>query len=172
MEMNKKVDSLLIEIEKAFPFIEMPSKDELMFHAENCEECRYLRNDIEKYREKKITGEFIRLVHQELSLLSVKTWGWLLPYYLRFCLTPEAEQNQMEIEYLIYNLSPKEEFTKDTILRLSFLSDIQVLCLIHFLEWLLGDDYWGDYFKKDISAALAFLRNTNNPGACEERGRP
>lgn len=156
--MNKR-DFLLKEIEQAFPFIEMPSNDELLFHSDNCKECKYLRNDIEKYRDKKITGKFIRLVHQELALLSAKAWEWLLPYYLRFCLTPEAEQNQMEIEYLVYNLSPKEEYKKDTILRLSFLSDIQILCLIHFLEWLFDDEYWGDFFKEDISAALTFLRN-------------
>ena len=154
-------DYLLNEIKKHFPFIEMPSNDELMFHDDNCEECKLLKNDIENFRGKKITGEFIRLVHQELSLLSAKTWAWLLPFYLRFCLTPEAKRNQMEIEYLIYNLSPQKEFEKDTVMRLSNLSDIQLLCLTHLLEWLLGDEYWGDFFKEDINTALTFLTTMN-----------
>lgn len=150
-------NSILTEIESAFPFVEMPLGIELSFYKDGCFECDRLRDDLEQYRGKEITVEAIRLIHQEMSILSAKAWQWLLPHYLRFCLTPEAEYNRVETEFLIYNLGPALEFQKDTMQRLSLLNRDQINCLIHFLEWCANHQYWKDYCLEDINKARKFL---------------
>jgi len=156
-EMTINTSALLKEIESVFPFVDMPDKNELVFHKNDCFECDGLLNDLDDYRNKEITGEAIRLVHQELSSLSAKGWRWILPHYLRFCLTPEAEYNRMETEFIIYSLRPSLEFQKDTLLRLSLLNKDQINCLIHFLMWCENQQHWKDYCLEDISKAKKFL---------------
>lgn len=153
------MDSLILlkEIERVFPFMEMPPKDELVFHQNDCGECDYLREDIEKYRGKEISSEFIRLIHQELSQLSAIAWRWVLPNYLRYCLTADAEYSRMETEFFIYSLGPADEFRKDTVERLSKLDPKQIDCLVKFLQWCLGRQYWREYCGEDIERALRFL---------------
>ena len=153
-------DALLKEIESAFPLVEMPPGIEIPFHKDGCIECDHLREDLEEYRGKEITGEAIRLIHQEMSHLSAKAWRWILPHYLKFCLTPEAEYNRMEAEFLIYSLGPNLKFQAETLQRLLILNRDQMNCLIHFLEWCLNHQYWKEYCPDDINRAINFLRNT------------
>ncbi len=88
-----------------------------------------------------------------------------MPFYLRFCLTPEAEYNHMETEFLIYNLNPDLKFQRDTLQRLSLFTEVQVRCLIHFLEWCLTKQYWKEYCPDNINRAIEFLRlKANNIG--------
>ncbi|MFZ2725174.1 MAG: DUF6714 family protein [Methylococcaceae bacterium] len=155
-------NSLLKEIQSVFTFVDMPNGNDLVFHKNGCFECNGLQNDIEDYRNKEITGEVIRLVHQELSSLSAKGWRWILPYYLRFCLTSDAEYNRMETEFLIYNLRPSLEFQQDTVTRLSILNKDHINCLIHFLMWCEGQQYWRDYCLEDIKMAKSFLSSINS----------
>jgi len=156
-EMTTDTCVLLKEIESVFPFVDMPGKNEFLFRKNGCFECDGLQSDLEGYRNKEITGEAIRLVHQELSNLSAKGWQWILPHYLRFCLTPEAEYNRMETEFLIYSLSPLPEFEQDTLLRLSLLDKEQINCLMHFLSWCENQQHWKDYCLEDIGRAQKFL---------------
>lgn len=149
--------ALLDEIELVFPFVEMPIVGELTLHDANCPECRYLAEDLEQYRRKDITGETIRLIHQEMSYLSAKATRWILPHYLRYCLTPEAEYNRMETEYLIYHFGPRCEFQQRTSGQLSLLNTVQLKCLIHFFEWCLRQSYWREYCPQDIESAISFL---------------
>jgi hypothetical protein len=151
-------DTLSQEIASAFPLVPMPLDVDLSFHTNGCDECDDLRKDIDQYRGKPITGELIRLIHQEMSLLSAKAWRWILPHYLQFCLTPAAEYNQMETEFLIYNLRPDLQFQADTLQRLSILNKDQINCLIHFFEWCLNHPKWKEYFHEDIIKALDFLK--------------
>lgn len=159
-----ETEALLNEVKLAFPLVEMPNGLDLPFHKDGCFECDSLRDDLEYYRGREITGEAIRLVHQEMSHLSAKAWQWILPHYLRFCLTPEAEYNHMETEFLIYNLRPDLKFQKDTIQRLSFLNKKQIYCLMLFLEWCLSQQYWKEYCPSDINRALDFLKTVNPQG--------
>jgi hypothetical protein len=156
-EVTIDTSALLKEIESVFPFVDMPEKNEFLFHKNGCFESDGLQNDLEDYRNKEITGDTIRLVHQELSSLSAKVWRWILPHYLRFCLTPEAEYNHMETEFLIYSLSPSSKFKKDTFLRISLLDKDQINCLIHFLMWCENQQHWKGYCLEDISKAKKFL---------------
>ena len=153
--------SLLEEIENIFPVVEMPLETELIFHKNSCHECDYLRADLEQYRDKEVTGETIRLVHQVLYHLSAKALAWILPHYLRFCFTAEAEYNQMETEFLIYSLAPTLQFQRETFERLSTLNEAQVDCVICFLEWCLTQEYWKEYCPQELENAISFLITRN-----------
>jgi len=154
-----ETNTLINEIESVFPEVKMPEGLALSFHKNDCFECEYLRNDLEEYRGKEISGEVIRLLHQELSCLSADGWRWILRHYLKFCLTPEAEYNQMETEFLIYNLGPDEKFEEGTLQRLSGLSQAQLNCIVHFLEWCAEHPFWKDYFPENIAKALNFVQS-------------
>ena len=144
----------------------MPPTDELVFHGLNRVEAGRLKEELEQFRGNvALGGNEIRDVHQEMSHLSAKAWRWLMPFYLRFCLTPEAEYNHMETEFLIYNLNPDLKFQRDTLQRLSLFTEVQVRCLIHFLEWCLTKQYWKEYCPDNINRAIEFLRlKANNIG--------
>ena len=148
--------TLRAEINLSFPFVEMPPTGELL--VPEYAASQYLAEELEQYRPRQVDGGAIRLVHQELPHLSAKAWRWILPHYLRFCLTPEAEYNRMETEFLIYNLGPSLRFQSDTNQRLSLLTTSQVLCLIDFLFWCENQEYWKQYCPSDISRAIGFLK--------------
>ena len=151
---------LLFEINSLLPSVAMPCNSDLTFHKGNCLECEYLRKDLEEFRDSFNVEDVIRCLCNEISLLSAKTWRWILPHYLRFCLTPEAEYSRTETEFLVYSLAPEPEFLEDAIVRLSSLSQPQLHVLIHFLQWCLMSTYWEDYFEKDILLAIEFLNST------------
>lgn len=136
----------------------MPAERDLRFHADGCDQCAYLSEYLHENRTKSVDGPIIRYMHQEMSCLSAKGWAWALPHYLPFCLTPEAEYNKIETEFLIYNLAPKDEFKADTIKQLSLFSRRQLSCLVRFLEWASAHAMWKEYCPEDISRALMFVR--------------
>jgi len=153
-----KAAQLLAEIESVFSPVPMPARGDLSFHAVGCAECQETARDLEQLRGKEVGPEIIRLVHQELSHLSPQAWLWLLPGYLRFCLTADALYSRVETEFLIYTLNPAPEFQKDTLLRLSLLDASQVACLIHFVAGCATHEFWREYFPASIEGAQKFLR--------------
>ena len=158
--MNK--EELSKEIEECFPFLEKPIDSELSFHSEGCHECYFLRTDLEEYAGKELPSDAIRHVHQALTCLSAKGYSWVLPSYLRFCLTDEATYNQMETEFLIYNLGPSEQFQPDTLNRLSRLNQKQINCILHFLEWCNSPEHWArEYCGDEVLSAITFIRKLN-----------
>lgn len=161
------------EIDRTFPFVEMPPRGELL---NNDPRLGSVGEELEQYRGKPIDGTAIRLLHQELYELSPAGWRWILPYYLRYCLTPEAEYSRMETEFLIYNLSPKLKFYSATEQRLSLLNAAQVTCLIHFLEWCRHHEHWGSYCPEDIGRSISFLETVlvakGRAGGAENIGHP
>lgn len=84
-----------------------------------------------------VDGPVIRYMHQEMSCLSAKGWAWALPHYLPYCLTPEAEYNEMETEFLIYNFGCSDKYKDNMRTQLSCLTMRQLQCLI-----LFNDDVW------------------------------
>ncbi len=153
-----KTEELLVEILTVFPFREMPAGLELRFHRTGCPQCEYLSNDLEEFRGKTIGEVAIRQLHQEMSCLSAQGWAWILPHYLRFCLSKEADFSRMETEFLLYSLSPAEQFRDDTKIRLSLLNMEQISCLIHFVEWLEMHPHWSEYCMAEIQEAKTFLQ--------------
>src|SRR4051794_18838210 len=119
-------ETLIGKIREVFPIVEMPTRTELRSHPDECPQCGYLAEHLDENRSRPIDGAMIRYVHQELSCLSAKGWAWMLPHYLPYCLTPEAESNQMETEFLLYNLAPEEQFAAEARVRLSLLTERQL----------------------------------------------
>lgn len=151
------IQELQSEIEKVFSIRDMPAENLVTLHGHECPDCAGLLTDLEQYRDKPIDGEVIRLIHQELYHLSPLGWSWILPHYLRYCLTPEAIYNRFETEFLIYSLAPDLEFEKDSLFRMSSMSGDQVRCLQNFLDWCLNQTYWNDFCPEEIVLAKTFL---------------
>ncbi len=166
MQQMKSLDSLelLERIESTFPIVEMPASEELPFATLNERLAGDLIRDLEEFRGKVVTVALIRGVHQEMTHLSPQAWRWILPHYLRFCMTPEAERSRLEMEFLIYNLRPRAEFQHATLERMSLLTEDQVACVLTFLRWCLNSSFWMEYCPDDISEAIGFLESNLGRG--------
>jgi hypothetical protein len=149
---------LLTEIRAAFPLVAMPAQQDLRFHSDGCAQCGYLAEYLDERRGHIVDGPVIRYMHQEMSCLSAKGWAWALPHYLPYCLTPEAEYNKMETEFLIYNFGCSDEYKDNMRTQLSCFTMRQLQCLILFVEYLRGHPQWSEYCPEDIARALVFLR--------------
>jgi len=150
-------EALVIKLEADFPFVDKPVDRSICFHTDECYQCSYLIDDLLIYKGREIPPQAIRCVHQEMSCLSAKGWRWVLPSYLRYCLTDEARYNEMETEFLIYNLAPSDEYKADTLQRLSGLNKSQINCLIEFLNWCKQQESWKDYCLEEIEQGIIFL---------------
>ncbi len=150
--------TLLEEIERVMPLVPKPSGDSIMFHQSGCDECRYVRDDLEKYSEPSLPNEAIRYLYDEMSCLSADGWRWVLPSYLKRCITQDL-YDPIETEFLIYNLAPEEKYQAESRQRLSALSQEQLECLIHFIEWCKDHPHWSEYCSKEIRAAFEFLQS-------------
>ena len=127
---------LLSEVESEFPFVSKPQGIALSFHKDKCDLCEYLRSDLETVTGKELSREALRDIYNEMSCLSAEGWRWALPSYLRHCLGASGSYDDSETEFLIYNLGPLPEHQAETLQHLAALSNEQLGCLIHFLEWL------------------------------------
>ena len=154
-------ENLIKEIELVFPFVERPKGIQVSFHKVDCYQCLYLRQEMERYPGTELPKEALRYLHNELSCLSAKGWAWVLPSYLRYCVTADETYDGMETEFLIYNLSPDLKFQKETMQRLSLLNREQITCLIHFIEWCEEHEHWSNYCPKEIIRAKHFLLSIN-----------
>ncbi len=152
-------DNILNIIESAFPFVEKPIGMALSFHKDDCLHCKFALRDIEEYSEKEIPREGLRKIYCEMSMLSAEGWRWVLPSYLRFCVSHKNLNRDDETEFLIYNLAPDEKFYAETIERLAALNALQIECLIQFLEWAKEHEHWSTYCAEEIEKGLDFLRN-------------
>lgn len=152
------VKQLREEIELVFPFAEMPPESQILAHGGECSECSNLLEDVANLRGTVIDGNAIRLLHQEMPHLSAAGWRWILPHYLRYCLTSEARYNRFETEFLIYNLGPDLKFQLDTEKKLLLLNLSQLACLEHFVEWCLEDEYWKASYSDSVNRSINFLR--------------
>jgi hypothetical protein len=150
--------AMIEEVERVFTPVSKPSGLELSFHKLDCDQCAYLRNDMEIYKDQWLPPQALRYLHGEMSCLSAKGWRWVLPSYLRHCLTADSSHDDLETEFLIYNLGPDLKFQRETIKRLSLLNGEQVNCLVHLLEWCAKHPHWSEYCPEDISKALSFMR--------------
>ena len=105
-----------------------------------------------------MTGEIIRYLCIDMGCLSPQAWFWILPHYLRFCVTAGDQIDGLETEYLIYNFGTSPEHEAEKRKSLSLLNSEQVLCLVHFVEWVHAEEKWEKYFSEDLEKALRFLK--------------
>lgn len=151
-------ESLLASIKAAFPFVKMPARGKIIYQDSFDGYFDGLLDDLESYRGGEVSIELIRLLHQDLSSLSSDAWLWILPYYLEYCLSVEAEYTQMEVVFLVYALSPTLMKSRvDVLKRLSSFSKGQVLCLIFFVEWCQGHKFWKDHIPNELGQARELL---------------
>ena len=152
-------DNLLQKIETFFPFLNIrPDPEKILFDNDDAVRLDGLVRDIlDEVKGDNVTADNIRLIHQDLSNLSAEFWYWIMPHYLRYCLTPEAEYQQVEIQFLIYALSPAQEFEVDTSKKLVLFNNEQLFCLIDFLEFLLAQDYFNGSYMERITRGKQFL---------------
>lgn len=147
--------SLLDEIDSAFPHTKMPAT--VTRQAPRFIESREIDEDIEEFRFLPITVQAIRAIHLYLPVLSVEAMHWLLPHYLRFCISEEGKRySRKETASLLCFLGPKPEDVDDTRIILSSLMNEQRICLIHFLAWCRSDNFWADMLDY-IDNALILL---------------
>lgn len=152
-----EADSLLKEIDEVFPFMEMPASVELTFHQDDCYLCAEMRRYLNASRNMKIDDELIRRVHQELHHLSPVAFRWILPHYLKFCLSSGGKYSQDEIHFFVYGLSTKPEYQDNLKRRLSALNTAQINCLITFLKWCEGNENLVEIVE-NIDRAIKFLQ--------------
>ena len=150
--------ALLEEIDRVFPLVAKPSGDLIMFHQSGCYECEGVRNDLEQYSEPSLPDNAIRYLHNDMTCLSADGWRWVLPSYLKRCVTQDL-YDPVETEFLIYNLSPNEKYEAETKQRLSKLSQEQLACLVHFIEWCENHPHWSEYCAAEIPKAIEFLHS-------------
>ena len=156
-EKSMNTNELRNEIERLFPFVPKPEGSSLPFHKDECFECEHVRMYLAEYEGSELPPKAIRWIYQEMSCLSADGWRWVLPSYLRYCLTQEASSSDIETEFLIYNLGPSERFKDETLNRLSMFNSDQIKCLIGFLLWCKNQEHWAIYCPEDIDRAIDFL---------------
>ena len=148
---------LVVEVDTVFPPVAKPQGLDLSFHRSGCAKCDFLRKDLGDFNGPELPAEGLRHIHQDMSCLSAKAWRWVLPSYLKHCLSANDVLRD-ETEFLLYNLGPEPKFQEETIERLALLNVQQIDCLIHFLEWCAAHPYWSRYCDDDIARAATFLR--------------
>lgn len=152
-----KTEMLIQEIENCFPYVEKPCGSELPFHKVGCNQCDFLVADLEPYKEKKISEKGIREAYTEMSCLSAKGWCWVLPSYLRHCVLSIDESRDFA-EFLIYNLSPREEHKQGVAERLSEINHEQLNCILSFLYWCESSEHWvSKYCPDNLAEAIVFV---------------
>lgn len=153
---------VLAEVNRVFPYVEKQTGIDISFHKFDCGHCQYLREDLEEFVGIKLPSKALRTVYGEMSSLSADGWNWILPSYLRHCLSVENNYDDLETEFLIYNLGPDEKYIEETLLRLAVFNIEQVDCIVHFLEWCGCHKHWSEYCPENIEKALAFMRTVRS----------
>lgn len=152
-----KTDLLLKEINDVFPTIPMPSPAESTVHQNDCEPCDDVPRYFDIYRDSKIDTVFIRYMHKNLYQLSPLGFLWLLPHYLKYCLSNEWCYAEELVYFLVYHLSPSPQFENDAYIRFSELNAVQIQCLISFLNWCNETESYYDS-EEDTHKAFTFLK--------------
>jgi hypothetical protein len=148
---------LLLEIESILPPVSKPSGSNLSFHPTECMQCEFLRNDLKEYDGQVLPERAIRWLRGELTLLSAQGWRWVMPSYLKHCVTQDPNYDPMETEFLIYSLGPDQEHEEDAVKRLADFTQAQLQLLSHFLEWCAEHPHWSVYCPDDVAKAQSFM---------------
>ena len=152
--MNK--NDIIQLVEKEFPFVSKPKRNDIPFHSDECAHCIFTLEELDKYQGEKLPKEAIRYLYDEMSTLSSIGWSWVLPSYLRVALSSDDKYDTV-IEFLIYNLSPADEFVKETNERLAFLSKGQVDCIVELLKFWLCHEHWGSFCRAELERAIEYI---------------
>lgn len=152
---------LIDRIDLAFKAVDFPREDELVDSSLPAQDYGLeVAADLECWRGKSPDAKLLREMHQELRKLSTDATRWIVPHYLRYALTEEAQYTRMEISFFVLSLvSRNEKDAQEIARRLSSMSGEQIECVVEVLEHLKADSDWAEYMGEDIEAALATLRS-------------
>jgi hypothetical protein len=148
--------NLLAEIDAALPQVPKPLPERLVFHAQGCGQCEMLRKDLCDFSEGALTDQEISFLVDELSKLSPESTRWVMPSYLRRCVTQDLTDPR-ETEFLIYNLAPAAAHEGDTLAQFAALGALGASCLLHFLDWCQDHPHWSQYCASELPVARAFV---------------
>jgi hypothetical protein len=148
--------ALLDEISAVLPPVSKPPRDSIAFHKIGCDQCKYLRDDLDQYQGATLPDDAIRYLHNEWSCLSAAATRWVLPSYLARCVTQDL-YDPLETEFLIYTLAPEPKYELETTQRLSKLSHEQIGCLRNFLAWCSSHPHWPTYCPNELTRAVNFI---------------
>ncbi|WP_373994454.1 DUF6714 family protein [Duganella sp. Root1480D1] len=136
----------------------MPSNELLTLHSDKCSECEYVRENIERFRSSCFGEAGAQVVYLELSHLTAQAWNWMLPHYLRFCISDEAKNESTLTAFFLYQFYPVQKLSQLISHKLFSLNMDQFLCLAHFLTWALNDPIRRDEDGEDIKDSITFLK--------------
>jgi hypothetical protein len=146
------------EVEAAFPPIAKPPLAAITAHASGCFECGMLQEELSSVGGPWLPDSLVRSMHQQLWCISTEGLRWVLPSYLRKCLQLDTVADPSEIEFLVYQLAPKEAFRNDVSQRWGGLDLQQLRCLSHFLDWVPSRPHWSEW-PQQIAEARLFVQS-------------
>jgi hypothetical protein len=153
-------DDLITEINRVFPSVAKPADHDLVVHANDCVQCEWTAKHLSQFTGPILPRDALRGLKSEMSCLTTAGWRWALPSFLRNCLSDETISpiDDDETEFMIYFLGGVETSQSDATAALRPLSDAQISCIVHVLEWCGANPQWSEYCGGDIERAIRFLR--------------
>jgi hypothetical protein len=149
--------ALAARIEMAFPVGEFSPIESMLRHGDECSDCSLLAAELEQWGRLPITRAGLAIIARIQQHLTPKGWRWFVSKFLRDVVADENLSNRIEIESLIYFLSPSITAADAVRVVLCELTDRQLEVLLAFQGWLAMNDFWQDYLGRDIEAAVKFV---------------
>jgi hypothetical protein len=144
------------QFDKAFPrALSQPA--EMFLHGGGCVECSMMKAEVEGWHDRPPSRRDLSHLATMQRHLSSEGWLWFVSNFLRSVIGEEELANRLEIEHLVYFLSPKNEEDATSLQATKHLTDEQLKVLIGFLSRLLANDFWSTYAGPDIEAAINAL---------------
>jgi hypothetical protein len=138
---DTSVEALLQRVQFVFPDFPMPPLDEMMSFTGGDVLCANFIEELDQYRFKAVDDALIRSSRLELYCLCPDAFKWILPHYIRYCLTAEILHTEDLVEFLVYFFKPAPEFLEDRLKRISALSIDQLTCVRDFFKWQVSSRY-------------------------------
>lgn len=160
-----KIENLREEIENAFNFVAKPAHGVFLVRRDNRYDCQYVTDALDAYNEMELPPQALRYLHSDLFCLSPIGFRWVLPSYLRYCVSDTAilyRDELLETEFLIYHLSHDSQYQAEVMQQLAIMNSQQIDCLISFVGWCKEGD-WGEYYSDHLAKAHAFLITLRKP---------
>jgi hypothetical protein len=151
-------EALAAHVEAAFPIEALHSIEQVLRHGNDCPDCSLMATELEHWRRVAIDRAGLAMLAGMQQHLTASGWRWFVSRFLREAIANENASNRLEIESLVYFLSPAGEIAGAADEVIETLSVDQLDVLFDFHLWLASNDFWQDYAGRDINAAMVFLK--------------
>jgi len=129
----------------------------MLLHGDECHDCSLLAAELKQWRHLPVTRERLVILARIQPHLTPKGWGWFVSKFLRDVVADDNLSNRIEIESLIYFLSPSAANAEEVRVVLGELTERQLEVLLDFQRWIATNEFWRDYLGHDIAAAVEFI---------------